>query len=43
MTLYNFIVYCNGERIQESIYADSVKQAKDAIRTQYGKCRIYPA
>lgn len=43
MTLYNFIIYCDGERIQESIYADSVKLAKKAIRTQYGKCRIYIA
>lgn len=43
MNLYNFIVYVNGERIQESIYADSISIAKDTIKTEYGKCRIYIA
>jgi hypothetical protein len=41
MNLYNFIIYKDGERILESIYADSVKEAKEAIKSEYGKCRIY--
>lgn len=41
MNLYNFIIYKDGERIQECIYADSVKEAKEAIKSEYGKCRIY--
>lgn len=40
MNLYNFIIHKDGERILESIYADSVKEAKEAIKLEYGKCRI---
>lgn len=40
MNEYNFIIHKDGERILETIYADSVKEAKEAIKDQYGKCKI---
>jgi len=39
MNLYNFIIHKDGERINESIYADSLREAKQAIKLEYGKCR----
>lgn len=41
MNQYNFIIYKDGNKIIESIYADSVKEAKEALKFEYGKCRIY--
>lgn len=40
MNLYNLIIYKDGERINESIYADSLGEAKQAVKSEYGKCRI---